>query len=152
FSGVESSLALAVLGLILLAICLGPEIWTHDPEAIDLTNKYAGFSWSSPLGTDDFGRDILARLLHGGRLTFLGAFAVLLGCSAVGLLVGAFAGFSGGKLDSLLGRVMEAFLSLPSLVIALGLIGVLGKSFTHLLVALIATGWPWYARIYRSLV
>jgi peptide/nickel transport system permease protein len=125
-------------------------VWTADPETIDLTNKYAPFSGESPLGTDDYGRDILSRLMHGGRRTIAGAALVLLGSSGVGLAVGALAGASGGRFGDLLSRVIDAFLGLPSLVIALAIVGALGKSFPNLLLALVLTSWPWYARIYRS--
>jgi peptide/nickel transport system permease protein len=139
-----------LLGLILAAVA-GPLVWSADPEKIDLTNKYAAFSADSPLGTDDYGRDILSRLMHGGRRTFSGAAIVLLGSSGVGLTIGALAGTIGGRPGGLLSRLIDAFLGLPSLVIALGIVGALGKSFPNLLLALILTSWPWYARIYRSL-
>jgi ABC-type dipeptide/oligopeptide/nickel transport system permease subunit len=148
----EARIALAVLLLLAVAVLAGPLLWRQDPESLNLTNKYAAFSADAPLGTDDFGRDILSRLLHGGRLTFIGAFLVLAGCSGVGLVLGSLAGFSGGKLDAVLSRLIDAFLCLPSLVVALGIVGVMGKSFTNLIIALVLTGWPWYARIYRSLV
>jgi ABC-type dipeptide/oligopeptide/nickel transport system permease subunit len=148
----EAALAAGILALLGLAVLVGPLLWTADPLALDLTKKHAGFSSEAPLGRDDFGRDILSRLLHGGRLTFLGAFAVLVGCSGIGLTLGSMAGVVTGRWGAVLGRLIDTFLSLPSLVIALGIVGVLGKSYSNLLLALVLAGWPWYARIYRSLV
>lgn len=148
----ESWVALAVLLIIAAGMLVGPFLWREDPEALNLTNKYAGFSTSAPLGTDDFGRDILSRLLHGGRLTFAGALLVMAGCTGIGLVMGCLAGFSGRRWDALISRLIDAFLSLPPLVVALGIVGVMGKSFTNLVIALVLTGWPWYARIYRNLV
>jgi ABC-type dipeptide/oligopeptide/nickel transport system permease subunit len=148
----DAWIAFAMVLATAAGVLAGPLLWRADPEALDLTNKYAGFSGAAPLGTDDFGRDILSRLLHGGRLTFAGAVLVLVGCSGIGLVMGCLAGFSGGRWDSLISRLIDAFLSLPSLVVALGIVGVMGKSFTNLVIALVLTGWPWYARIYRSLV
>jgi ABC-type dipeptide/oligopeptide/nickel transport system permease subunit len=74
------------------------------------------------------------------------------GCSGAGLVIGSLAGFTSGRVEALLSRMIDAFLSLPSLVVALGIVGALGKSYPMLLFALILTGWPWYARIYRNLV
>jgi ABC-type dipeptide/oligopeptide/nickel transport system permease subunit len=148
----EAWIALAVLLLVAVAVSLGPLVWTHDPEAIVLTDKYASPGLESPLGTDDFGRDLLSRILHGGRRTILGSLIVLAGCTVGGVVIGAGGAVLGGRWDVFTGRLIDLFLALPSLVVALGIVGVLGKSFPNLLVALILTGWPWYARIYRSLV
>jgi ABC-type dipeptide/oligopeptide/nickel transport system permease subunit len=150
--GASGVTALLVLLGIVLAVSAGPLLWTADPDQTDLMNKYAPFSRAAPLGTDEFGRDILSRILHGGRLSLAGALLVLLGSSGVGLLVGALAGSFGGWLDALLGRLIDGLLALPGLVVALGIVGVLGKSFENLLLALVLTGWPWYARIYRGFV
>lgn len=149
----EAWAALGFLGFVALAVLLGPYVWTADPESIDLLDKYAKpGSQAAPLGTDDYGRDMLSRILHGGRLTFAGAFLILLGSTGAGLVLGATAGFIGGKWDAVVSRLIDACLALPSLVVALGIVGTLGTSFTNLLIALVITGWPWYARIYRSLV
>jgi peptide/nickel transport system permease protein len=143
--------SLAVLAVLLAIVILGPLIWTVDPERTQLTQKFASPSSQSPLGTDEFGRDLLSRLLHGGRLSLLGAAVVVVGCSSLGLLVGGTASMKGGWPDSLLSRLVDGLLTLPGLVVALAIAGVLGKSFAHVLLALIVTEWPWYARIYRSL-
>jgi peptide/nickel transport system permease protein len=147
----EARLAGFTLVFLIAALAIGPLVWTADADAIDLTNRFAGLSTSSPLGTDDFGRDILSRMLHGGRLTLVGALMVMAGSSGIGLACGAAAGALGGRWDSILGRMIDLGLSLPPLVVALGITGTTGKSFAHLTFALVLTGWPWYARIYRSL-
>ena len=150
---IEAKLALGFLVIVLAAVAVGPMLWTADPEAIDLSAKYLSpGSTTAPLGTDDYGRDILSRILHGGRLSFAGAFVVLAGSSGFGLLLGATAGFNGGRWDAFVGRHTDVCLALPSLVVALGIVGTLGRSFPNLILALVLTGWPWYARIYRSLV
>ncbi len=150
--GLTGSGALLVFGSIVVAVLAGPLLWTVDPDKTDLANRFAGFSAQNPLGTDEFGRDLLSRLLHGGRMSLAGAFLVLLGTSGAGLVVGLFAGLMGGRIDAILSRVMDGLLALPTLIVALAIVGVLGKSFGNLLVALILTGWPWYGRIYRGLV
>lgn len=149
--GVGLCAALACLILVAAAI-VGPLLWAVDPNQTNLIEKFAGASRAHPLGTDEFGRDLLARLLHGARLSIAGALLVVVGSTAVGLSVGVLCGALGGKVDLLLGRLVDALLSLPSLIVALGIVGVLGKSFINLLLALMLTGWPWYARLYRGFV
>lgn len=142
----------AALAAILAAAIVGPAAWPADPNRTDLLNRFAGPSLEHPLGTDGFGRDILARLLHGARLSLLSAALVITCSTLLGLVIGSLAAAIGGLVDTLAARLIDGFLSLPSLVIALGMVGVFGAGWATLVVALIATGWPWYARIYRSLV
>ncbi len=141
----------AVLALLLAAVAAGPLIWTVDPEHTQLANKFAMPSADAPWGTDEFGRDLLSRLLHGGRLSLFGTLLVVVGCSGLGLLVGITASLVGGWPDALLSRCVVGLLTLPALVVALAIAGVLGKSFGHVLLALVMTEWPWYARLYRAL-
>lgn len=150
--GLTGGGALLVFGSIVVAVLAGPLLWTVDPDTTDLANRFAGFSAQNPLGTDQFGRDLLSRLLHGGRMSLAGAFLVLLGTSGTGLAVGLLAGLMGGRIDAVLSRAMDGLLALPTLIVALAIVGALGKSFGNVLFALILTGWPWYGRIYRGLV
>ena len=150
--GLSGTVALAVLVLLLAASLLGPLAWTADQNRTQLTRKFAPPSPEAPLGRDELGRDLLARLLHGGRLSLPAALVVVLGTSGIGLLLGAAAGALGGRTDMLVCRLIDGLLALPSLVVALAMVGILGKSFPNLLLALILTGWPWYARAYRGLV
>ncbi|TDE12168.1 ABC transporter permease [Jiangella asiatica] len=143
--------SLVTLLVVVSAVLIGPMIWTIDPDKTDMARQFAPFSAQHPLGTDDFGRDILARLLHGGRLSLAGAGIILVGESVIGITVGAVAGIVGGRVDTVLSRLVDALLALPSLVVALALVGAMGKSFTNIIIALIITGWPWYARAYRGL-
>jgi ABC-type dipeptide/oligopeptide/nickel transport system permease subunit len=145
-------LALGLLVVIVLAGAVGPLLWRVDPDQTQLLHKLSGLEPAHPLGTDQFGRDLLSRLLQGARLSLLGAAIVLAGSAGLGLAVGAAAGILGGRVDSLLSRLVDGLLSLPSLIVALGLVGVLGRSFQSLLIALVVTGWPAYARMYRGLV
>ena len=142
----------AILAGILLAAAAGPALWTADPNTTNLLNRFAGPSPQHPLGTDGFGRDLLARLLHGARLSLLSAALVIASSTFLGLVVGSLAGAIGGAIDALAARLVDGLLALPALVVALGLVGVFGTGWFTLVIALVATGWPWYARIYRSLV
>lgn len=144
--------AVALLIVIGVAALLGPHLWGPDPLAQNIERRLQGPSMAHPLGTDQFGRDILARLLLGGRWTLGGATAVCAGVSLIGFTVGALAASGSRQLDGILGRLIEALMALPGLVAALAFTAVFGPSFRNLLVALIATNWPWYARSYRSLI
>jgi ABC-type dipeptide/oligopeptide/nickel transport system permease subunit len=145
-------LGLALLGTIVLVAMSGPLLWPHDPEAQNVMLRLQGPSAAFPLGTDGFGRDILARLLAGARWSLAGAAIVCLGTSALGFTLGALAATGRAATDAALGRLIEALMAVPSLVTALAITALLGPSFPNLLLALIMTSWPWYARTYRALI
>ncbi|GAB4426560.1 MAG: ABC transporter permease [Chloroflexi bacterium OHK40] len=145
-------LALAGLGAILLAVLLGAQLWPHDPLKQDILARLAAPSLEHPLGTDQFGRDLLARLLHGGRWSLLGAFVVCLGTTAIGFGLGMLAATGPAWLDRAIGTVTTTFQAVPAVLLALALTALLGPSFTNLLIALILTSWTWYARMYRAQV
>ena len=149
--GIVGTVALGVLLLVVVAVIVGPWLWTTDPDATDLAAAFAGFSSEHPLGADEYGRDLLSRLLHGGRLSLLGAVIVLTGETVLGLSIGALAAMTSGRVARLLSRLIDALLSLPMLAVAFALAGALGRSFTNVIIALIVTGWPWYARAYRGM-
>jgi ABC-type dipeptide/oligopeptide/nickel transport system permease subunit len=144
--------AAGLLLLIVVAVTAGPRLWGVDPLEQRIEQRLQTPSWAHPLGTDQFGRDILARLLAGGRWTLAGAAAVCLGVSLIGFIAGAVAASGSRLTDTLLGRLIESLMALPGLVTALALTAVLGPSFRNLLIALVATNWPWYARAYRSII
>lgn len=144
--------AVITLCVIALTAIVGPILWTSDPTALDIVGRLQTPSAGHPLGTDNFGRDLLARLLTGARWSLLGAFAVCLGTSTVGFAIGAFAALSGRLADSIIGRLIESLMAIPGLVMALALTAVLGASFQDLLFALVVTNWPGYARLYRGLI
>ena len=108
-----------ILGLIVLAVVLGPLVWRVPINEIDFTAKLEGPSWAHPFGTDDLGQDILARMLYGGRISLaVGLCAMLVACT-VGVLVGAIAGMSRGSVDAALMWLTDLFLSLPQLPLLL---------------------------------
>lgn len=144
--------AILLLGLIGATAVVGPGLWGHDPLAQDTVNRLINPSLAHPLGTDKYGRDILARLLMGAHWSLAGAAIVCLGTSATGFLIGTLAAMGNRAVDGIIGRLIEALLALPGLVMALALTAVLGPSFRNLLVALIVTSWPSSARVYRALI
>jgi peptide/nickel transport system permease protein len=112
-------IGLVVLAAMVLAVVVGPFVYRLPIDEIDFRAKLKGPSWAHPLGTDDLGQDILARILYGGRISLaVGVVAMLIGI-CVGTTVGAVAGQLGGALDSVLMRLTDLFLSLPQLPIFL---------------------------------
>jgi peptide/nickel transport system permease protein len=108
-----------VLGLILLAVLLGPLVWRVPINEIDFAAKLEGPSWAHPLGTDDLGQDVLARLLYGGRISLAVGLAAMMVACVVGVLVGAIAGMSRGYVENVLMWLADLFLSLPQLPLLL---------------------------------
>jgi ABC-type dipeptide/oligopeptide/nickel transport system permease subunit len=112
----------------------------------------AGPSRAHPLGTDQLGRDQLSRLLYGGRYSLALAGVGTLGILLVGLLVGVAGGYLGGRVDLGVSAVLNVFLAMPSLLLTLAILGVLGPGEGALLVALVGGGWVGHARIFRATV
>ncbi|MEF8825167.1 MAG: nickel transporter permease [Halapricum sp.] len=140
-----------VLALLALAI-FGPMVSPYDPVTQDLTNRLESPSLSHPLGTDQLGRDVLTRLLHGARLSLGIAVAVTSVRLVVGTTVGLVAGYAGGWVDESLMRLVDTLLAFPGIVLALVIAGVLGPSLVNVMLALAAVGWASYARLVRSKV
>jgi peptide/nickel transport system permease protein len=112
-------MSLVVLGLILAAVLVGPLVWRLPINEIDFAAKLQGPSWAHPLGTDDLGQDVLARLLYGGRISLAVGFAAMLVACSVGVLIGAIAGMSRGYIENVLMWLADLFLSLPQLPLLL---------------------------------
>jgi peptide/nickel transport system permease protein len=111
-----------ILMLIVLAVVLGPVFWRVPINEIDFSAKLQGPSWAHPLGTDDLGKDLLARMLYGGRISLAVGIAAMLIAIVVGIVIGAIAGMSRGWVDAVLMWVTDLFLSLPQLPLLLLLI------------------------------
>ncbi len=109
----------AVLALLVLAVLVGPFLWPVPIDEIDFAAQLQGPSWAHPLGTDDLGQDLLARILYGGRISLAVGFTAMLVAVGVGVLVGSVAGMAGGKLDAALMWLTDLFLSLPQLPLLL---------------------------------
>lgn len=148
---------LALLGLcIIIALvvvaALADVISPHNPVIGDLRNSrlLPPGSEGFLLGTDDQGRDILSRLIHGSRLTLMVVGLVAIIAAPVGLLVGTVAGYAGGWVDAVLMRITDIFLAFPKLVLALALVAALGPGIENAILAIAVTSWPPYARIARA--
>ncbi|HYE50907.1 MAG TPA: ABC transporter permease subunit [Azospirillaceae bacterium] len=149
---------LAVITLITLVAVFAELVAPHSPveqfrDHILLPPAWLeGGLWSFPLGTDDIGRDILSRLIHGARLSlFIGLLVVTLSLAA-GLALGMLAGYHGGTADTLIMRLMDILLSLPSLLLAIVVAAILGPGLVNAAVAVSVTIVPHYARLTRAAV
>ena len=142
--------ALAVIGVIAAAAVLAPVLAPFDPEAIHSDHVLSPPGWPFLMGTDDFGRDILSRVMYGGRISLaVGVSAVALGVT-VGSLVGLVSGYLGGWFDLLVQRVIDALMSLPTLILALAIVAMLGTSVRNVILAVGIALVPGTARVIRS--
>ena len=142
---------LMIIGLLLVVAAFAPWLAPHDPIAQNLQNRLmppgtAGH-W---LGTDDFGRDILSRILYGARITLAVIALVAVTAPVLGLIIGTVAGYFGGWVDAVLMRLTDIFLAFPRLILALALVAVLGPGIENAVLAIALTAWPPYARVARA--
>lgn len=151
WSVVDRLAVTAVLIAVALAV-IGPYIAPFDPYRVDLSNALTPPGADHWFGTDAEGRDILSRVLTGGRETLLGTLLVIAVAALIGTIVGTAAAIGPRWLDELLMRVADVGLSLPALILALGFAAVLGPSLRSAVIALAVTWWPGYARLVRTLI
>jgi len=142
--GVAALAILVAVGALALA---GPFLWTIPPEATDPAHGLAGLSAAHPLGTDELGRDVLSRLLHGSRVTLLVGVAAMLAALVIGVVVGAIAGYSGGWLDAVLMRFTDAMLAVPAFFFILVVITVSGTGLATLVLVIGGLSWMPVARV-----
>ena len=135
-----------------LAAMAGPAVTAFDPAAQDLPLRLAGPGGAHVFGLDELGRDVLARVLAGARISFLVGVTVVMVSAAIGTLVGAVAGYFGGRIDELISRVIDTLMAFPGLLLAIALVAVLGPSLGNVLFALTIIGWVGYARLVRGQV
>jgi len=145
----------AVLTPVLLLVAmaaLAPWIIPYDPSEQDYSVILEGPSAAHWLGTDYLGRDILSRLITGARVSLSAMSIVLISALFIGVIIGSFAGYVGGKTELILISAIDIVLSLPSLIIALALIGIIGPGYWSMITALTLAWWANYARMSRAVV
>ncbi len=150
FQSVIAKLAVLLLLAIVMVSFLAPWIVPCDPNQIDMRNRLASASDKHLLGTDTLGRDLLSRVLYGGRVSMLLSLAATALTMCIGLLVGTFAGYYGGKIDESISLITNMFQGLPSMSLMVALAGILGPGVSSLLLALVITAWPGFSRIVRG--
>ena len=144
---------LIIIAVMVLACLLAPWIAAHDPNETHLTEgaRFLGPTAGHPFGTDQVGRDVFARILHGGRLSLGMALSATAGITAVGIILGLAATFYGRIAETIIMRSVDVLLALPTLILALVVVGLLGQGLRNLIITIIFVQWPRYARLVRGM-
>jgi len=142
----------AVVLLLFLMALFAPWLTPYDPYAIDLEAMTEAPSWAHWLGTDQFGRDLLTRILYGTRISLVIGIVPTLMSMAIGTTLGLAGGFYGGKVDMVIMRLCDIVLAFPSLLLAMVVMYTLGATLVNIFIALAAVGWAGTARVVRSQV
>jgi len=140
----------AMLLLVLLSVWIFPDRGSLMDLAARLTEPFV--TWAHPMGTDPLGRDVLARVLVGGRISLMVGFVSVLGASLLGIAVGLIAGYYLGFWDMLLMRCVDVQLALPFILVALTFISILGGGLGNIILFMIVSQWVQYARLVRGMV
>jgi ABC-type dipeptide/oligopeptide/nickel transport system permease subunit len=145
----------AIFGLIFIVILVATAIFAdfiapYDPVAQNIPKKLAPPSFSSILGCDEFGRDVLSRLIYGSRISLIVGSSVVAISAIIGSLLGSVAGYYGGGVDMIIMRLVDIFISFPGLILAIGIMAALGQSILNVIIALSLVNWPAFARVVRA--
>jgi peptide/nickel transport system permease protein len=148
---VTLAIGLLTLGTMIVASVAAPLLTSYKPDAIDpLHPLLHPLSPGHPLGTDSFGRDILSRILYGGRIDLLIAFGATSVTAVVGTVIGLISGYFGGWIDTVIMRIVDLFFAFPFFVLVIAIVAMLGPSVFNMFVAIWLTSWISYARITRG--
>jgi peptide/nickel transport system permease protein len=150
WSNVTFYLGLGILVAAALAAIVAPLIAPYDPNALDLAQRLQGPSVAHVMGTDTFGRDIASRVIYAIRLDLQVIFVITYVPLAIGLIVGAYAGYYGRWIDTVAVGAVDAVIALPFLVIIIAIVAIVGAGLTGVYVGVIAVAWALYARLTRS--
>lgn len=148
----SACVGVALLTLISLATAFAPLLAQHGPYDVNLARRLAAPSRAFPLGTDELGRDQLARILYGGRASLVAALAATVLVSLIGLVLGMLAGHLGGIVDMVISRVVDVLLSFPTFLLALAITAVLGRGLRNVVLAVVVSSWAGFARLVRSAI
>ncbi len=148
--------AAGILLLIVAAAALAPWIAPHDPLAVNIRHRLAPPAWmdggsaENVLGTDQVGRDLLSRMIYGGRVSLVAGVTAVLMSATIGVLLGLGAGYFSGRIDWTIMTLVNVMLTFPFVLLALAVIAVLGPSLVNMIIVLGVAGWPIYARTVRA--
>ncbi|MCX6042960.1 MAG: ABC transporter permease [Caldilinea sp.] len=152
---VSHNLAATVGGLFLLFVVFcsvaAPLLSPYDPIQIDIPQRLQAPSWPHLFGTDEFGRDLLTRVLYGGRPVLLTSFLSVLAAAVAGTAIGTLAGYLGGQVDNLLMRLIDVMLSFPAVLLAILIVAALGTGVPNAIIAVTFSLVPTFARVARAL-
>lgn len=136
----------------LFMVFFSEQIAPHDPNNVQTEVRLKLPSWDYPMGTDHMGRCIFSRVVYGSRISILLGVTIVALSASIGTILGFFAGYFGGIVDEILMRIVDAFLTIPSMFLALAIIGFMGTGFFNLVLSISAVEWTAYARLVRGLV
>jgi ABC-type dipeptide/oligopeptide/nickel transport system permease subunit len=145
-----------ILLVVVSAALAAPWVAPHDPAKQSLLRRFTPPVWQTggnptyPLGTDQVGRDVLSRIVHGARISLLVGISAVIVSVVVGVTAGLVSGFVGGKIDTVIGTVVDVTLSFPTILLALAFVAALGPSLVTIIVVLGLTGWERYTRVVRA--
>jgi peptide/nickel transport system permease protein len=147
-----SLLGATIVSVAVAVAVFGPVMTSYDPASQELALRLEGPTEAHFFGLDELGRDIFARVLAGARISLAVGLVVVSISSVVGTLLGAIAGYFGGRVDEIISRVIDVLLAFPGLLLAIALVAVLGPSLANVILALSLIGWVGYARLVRGQV
>ena len=153
FKNPLSAVAMIVIVLLILAAIFAPLIVPYPQDIADeahIAEKLLPPSAEHWFGTDELGRDVFSRVIYGGRYSLAAAFIAVGLALVIGVPLGAIAGAYGGKIDNLIMRITDVFLSFPPLLLAIALVAIMGKGLVNACLATVIAWWPWYTRLVRG--
>ncbi len=148
--------AAGILLVIVLSAILAPLLAPHDPLVVDIRHRLSPPAWMAGgtsdhlLGTDQVGRDLLSRVIYGGRISLIVGVSAVILSATIGILAGLAAGYFGGAIDWIIMTLVNIILVFPFVLLALAVIAVLGPSLPNMIAVLGVAGWPLYARVIRA--
>lgn len=150
---VQNKMAMGILLFLLLLSVVGifaPFFAPHDPYETNIIQKFAPFSLTYPLGTDQLGRCILSRLIYGIRPTLFLSLLTMVGTIFIGTLMGVLSGYFRGPLEEVIMRLVDVMLSFPSQIMVFAVVALLGVDVRNVILANVFIKWAWYARMIRT--
>lgn len=148
----SGSMGIGVLmvGLVILAAILAPWISPYDPNDQNILSRLQGPSAEFWLGTDAFGRDVLSRIIWGARISLFVGFVSTIMAVAIGVIIGIFSGYYGGRVDQVISGANDALMSFPQIIMGIMIVALLGPNLTNLILAITVTAVPAFVRIARG--
>jgi peptide/nickel transport system permease protein len=148
----SATIGIIIITLLVFAAIFAPILAPYDPIETNVEDRLMKPCIEHPLGTDHLGRDVYSRLLFGARISLTIGIVVVSISALIGIILGIYSGFYGGLIDSTIMRLVDAFLTFPSVFLAIVIAGVLQPGITSVIIALIVVGWTKYARVGRGSV
>ncbi len=143
-------LGIGIVAFMVFVSAAAPLLGFENPDAQNLAESLQAPSSAHPMGTDTLGRDILTRVVYGGRIDLTFAFVTTIVPFFLGALVGAFAGYRGGWLDTTVNRIVDTVVAFPFIVLILAIVAITGPGLTGAYIGVFAVGWALYARLTRG--